>query len=410
VITAAIILVVLLLLSAIFAGSETALFMVRRDRALLALEKTEGGESSSVLQLVANPSRLLMSVLLGNLLVNMSFFAVSTVFVLKVEEVDLGAGVLVSLGSLLVVIVFGEILPKTLASVLPLPFSRITAPFILLVMRSLTPVTRVMTVLVESLNRLLGIHRTEEGSIDSSDLESLVGISSTDSFLSGSHAEVMVSVMRLHTLKLKEITTPRVEVLSCPADAPIEDIMKKAREWKTSLIPLHAEHHDLIDHYIDCAYLLGQEQTHLLANNFALPLPVFSELARMDLVLNAFLKNSHQLALVVDEYGEMSGIVTWNDVMACLRKRISKHLEKVDGKEAIILQGRTHVKDIPALEGQEEEDSVTLGGLICDHLGRLPVEGEMVKIGSLRLVVSRATPTQVLEVIALPKKKGRTSS
>lgn len=405
-ITAAVILIGLLCLSAIFAGSETALFMVRRDKALLALEKTERGETSSVLQLIENPSRLLMSVLLGNLLVNMSFFAVSTLFVLEVEKVDVGAGFLVSLGSLLIVIVFGEILPKTIASVLPLSFSRVMSPFILIVMRSLTPMTRAMTVLVEGINRLLGIHRSEDEGIDSSHLESLVDISSTDSFLSGSHAEVMISVMRLHTLKLKEIMVPRVEVLSCPFNTPIHDVMQKAREWKTSLIPLHGEHHDLMDHYIDCAYLLGQEEEGLTAEDFALPLPVFSELARMDLVLNAFLKNSHQLALVVDEYGEMSGIVTWNDVMKCLRKRISKHLQKVDGKEAIILQGRTRVKDIPALDDLEEEESVTIGGLISDKLGRLPLEGEMVKVGNLRLIVSKSTPTQVVEVIALPKKKG----
>lgn len=405
-IAAAVILLALLFLSAIFAGSETALFMVRRDRALTALEKTERGESSSVLKLVSSPSRLLMSVLLGNLLVNMSFFAVSTLFVLKVQkEQGSGAGFLVSLSSLLAVIVFGEILPKTLASVLPLQFSRVTSPFIYLVMRSLTPVTRVMTVIVESINRLLGIHRTEEGKIDSSHLESLVDISSTESFLSGSHAEVMISVMRLHTMKLKEIMVPRVEVLSCPADAPVSEIMHKAREWQTSLIPLHGEHHDLMASYIDCAYLLGQGEENRPAKDFALPLAVFSELGRMDLILNAFLKSSHQVALVVDEYGEMSGLVTWNDVMKCLRKRISKHLQKVDGKEAIILQGRTRVKDIPALEDIEEEESVTLGGLISDQLGRLPVEGEMIRVGTVRLIVSKATPTQVIEVIALPRKK-----
>ena len=103
----AIVLLGLLILSAIFAGSETALFMVLKDRTLMADEKRVFGDGSFVLKVLREPNQLLMTVLLGNLLVNLVFFALSTIFVIEVERnVDVSAGVLVGAAFLIIVILF----------------------------------------------------------------------------------------------------------------------------------------------------------------------------------------------------------------------------------------------------------------------------------------------------------------
>jgi Mg2+/Co2+ transporter CorB len=395
-------LVFLLGLSAIFAGSETALFTVLRDRELMAKERRERGDGSSVLTILAHPSHLLMTVLLGNLLVNLVFFAMSTIFVMEIEDLyGASAGVLSGFVFLMLVIIFGEIVPKTLAGVLPLPFSRKTAWGMVQVMRTLKPLVHLLEKVMVGLNRLLGVNRVDEEKLSSEHLQDLVGVSERDGFFTGMQGEVMVAIMSLHQLRLKEIRTPRVDVLSCPRDMPICEVIAQGKAWGATLIPLYDEHHDDAEMYIDMVRLMGRESDRAPVAPWAYKMPVFSEMSRMDLVLRAFLENEHRLALVVDEYGEMSGIVTWNDVMKCMRRRVSG-----DRRAMKAVSGRTRVRDLDGFWDVEVGESVTLAGLIMEHLDRIPKLGEEVEILGTHLMVSKATDRSIEEVLLIQPQEG----
>lgn len=396
---------VLLGFSAVFAGSETALFMVRRDRQLWARERSDNGDESSVVQLLMDPSRLLMTVLLGNLLVNMSFFAFSTIFVLQLEEVAPGAGVIAGAGFLMAVIIFGEIVPKTLASVAPLGFSRTTAPFLLVVSTVLGPLTRALSSVINGINRLFGIPIEEAEGVQTEELVDLVDITASKGWLRGLQTEVIFGVMQLHEMKLREIMTPRVDVDSGHEEETVGQILERARERGFTLIPLHREHHDLIETFIDASGLIGHKDLDVPVGPYAEPLPVFPELASMDQVLKAFLDHRHRVALVVDEYGEMSGLVTWNDVMKCLRRRVAPAPTRREGS-AILLLGRTLLKDVPPFEHLDPGDAVTLGGFISDGLDRIPRTGETICLEGVDMVVTKATPKAVDEVMVMVQEEG----
>jgi putative hemolysin len=402
----AIILVCLLMLSALFAGAETSLFLVLKDRQLMADERRDRGPRSAVLRVLAEPSRLLMTVLLGNLLVNLIFFALSTIFVMEMERrVDVSAGVFVGIFFLLVVIIFGEILPKALAGVIPLLFARRSAWLILKVMQLLSPLVSVLKSVVEGINRLFGLTRKVSQTVSSGHLQDLVGVSGREGWFKGMHGEVLLTVMELHQLRLKDIFTPRVDVLSFSEDDNIGELLQQSRHWGASLIPLYKGHHDDISSYVDTVRLLGQEKNKHKAKTMAIPIPIFSELARMDLVLRAFLEQKHRLALVVDEYGEMSGIVTWNDVMKCLKRRVSCSESHKD-RLFLTVSGRTKVKELDFFSGLDVGEAVTLSGLLSSHVGHIPIVGEEFDIEGVHLVVSKASTRSVIEVAVVIRAEG----
>ncbi len=398
------VLLLLLFCSSIFAGSETALFTVFRDRQLRSRERRECGENSRVLRILAKPSLLLMTVLLGNLLINLVFFATSTFFVMELESRYGGSvGLLVSFSFLILLIVFGEIAPKTLAGVLPLAFSRRIAWLMLLSMRVLGPLVLVLEKLLLGINRLLGMERSEEQEVSSEHLQDLVGVSGREGHFQGMQGEVMVGVMALHQLRLKEISTPRVDVLSCPKSLSVAEVIALGKQWGTTFFPLYDEHHDDAESYIDTVRLMGREDDPSPVEAWAYPMPIFSEMSRMDFVLRAFLENEHRLALVVDEYGEMSGIVTWKDVMKCMRRRVGQEV-----RQKMVVHGRTKVKDLDGFWCEEVGESITLAGLIMDRLDRIPKIGEEVDVAGVKLMVSKATDRSIEEVL-LFRPSGRSS-
>ena len=396
---AALVLLILLCFSAIFSGSETALLLVLKNRQHMADELRLRGPRSAVLQVLADPSRLLMTLLLGNLLVNLIFFALSTIFVVEVERrISVSAGYVMGFIFLFLVIIFAEILPKTLAGVIPYVFARRVAWLILKVMQLLWPLVSFLKLVVEGINRLFGLTRQVNQNISSAHLQDLVGASEREGLFQGMHGEVLLTLMELHQVRLADVCTPRVDVRSCSENATLGEVLKNSRLWNTSLVPLYRERHDDMMGYIDTISLLGQEHSHQLAKTMALPLPIFSDLARMDLILRVFLEQKHRLALVVDEYGEMSGIVTWNDVMGCLKRR--ENPSELGQEQALrVVSGRTKVKDLDFFEGLEIGEAVTLSGLLASRLDHIPVVGEEVLIEGVHLTISKASHRRVKEVV-----------
>jgi magnesium and cobalt transporter len=182
---------------------------------------------------------------------------------------------------------------------------------------------------------------------------------------------------------------------------PICEVIAQGKAWGATLIPLYDEHHDDAEMYIDMVRLMGRESDRAPVAPWAYKMPVFSEMSRMDLVLRAFLENEHRLALVVDEYGEMSGIVTWNDVMKCMRRRVSG-----DRRAMKAVSGRTRVRDLDGFWDVEVGESVTLAGLIMEHLDRIPKLGEEVEILGTHLMVSKATDRSIEEVLLIQPQEG----
>lgn len=392
----------MLLLSALFAGSETAFLLLAKDRNALQRIKNEQGENATIIKLLQHPGRLLMSILLGNLFVNLCFFACSSIYIVKVNNtVSVGAGVLLSVFFLMCVLLFGEIIPKTIATVIPVPFSKKTAGIINIMVTGLSGVTFVLHHTVVGINRLFGIDKVEDESIHSEQLEDLVDVSELNGSVSGVNADIIVQLIKMNTIRLKEIAKPRVDVLACSVNDTLAKVLKLSHEWGYHTVPLYANHSEEIVRYIELPETIGYEDKNVKVVKFAKRLPFLPELMMMDQVLRLFLENQYRLAVVVNEYGEMSGLVSWEAVVACVNSQM-EDIEVGEEKDQIrILSGRASLRDVFSTKEIEEEnyDSVTLSGFLISHLEDFPQEGEVIIVKHRKFVITKANKKNIEEVL-----------
>lgn len=393
-------LIVLLILSAIFAGSETALFLMAKDRNAIQREKNELGDNSPILRLLQHPGRLLMSILLGNLFVNLTFFACSSIFIVWISEtISAGAGVVASLFFLGCVLVFGEILPKTIATALPVAFSKRTAYFMLFVVKSLNGLTYVLHIVVIGLNRLFGIEKEESGSVDPAHLEAIVNVSESHGTLSDINAEIIAELLKMNTILLKEVSKPRIDIKACSLNDTVQEVKKKSLEWGYHAIPLYEEHHDNVVRYIEIADVMAFKEPQLKAKYFSKELTYLPELMKMDQVLRVFLEKELRLAVVVNEYGEMTGVISWEAVITCLNSQMSEI--EYEGQQHTIkyINGREKVKKILPHKDNEENEMVTLSGYLISKFDRVPLEGERIDIRDKRFIITKANNKNIEEVL-----------
>ena len=350
-----------------------------------------------------------MTILLGNLLVNMSFFALSTLLIFEVEKAySAGAGFALSVVFLVLVLVFGEIVPKTLASIYPYGFSKFVAPPLLRLLLFMRPVTYVLESVVAGINRLMGVHKEEVTHIDESHLQELVDVSEQFGALGEIDADVLEKLIHFSDIKVKEVYLPRVDVHSCKFSSSLNEVLLKASEWGVSTVPLYKEHHDDIEYFINIRDALSIDDLDQPVSRLAKPVFCISEYSTMDFVLREFLQDELELALVVDEYGHMSGLITWIDVMNLLNVEMEQIFSSNAEHGPIkILSGRSRLRELE-LDENEDREQVTVNGWITSEIGRIPKKGEEVLMPGYRVLVMKSNDKSIEEVICLPlvqKKK-----
>jgi len=396
------------MLSALFAGAETAFLLLAKDRNALQRIKNEQGEDSTIIKLLQHPGRLLMSILLGNLFVNLCFFACSSIYIVKVNNsVSVGAGVLLSVFFLMCVLLFGEIIPKTIATVLPVPFSKKTASVMNVMVTALSGVTFVLHHTVVGINRLFGIDKDEEEGIHSDHLEDLVDVSELNGSVSGINADIIVQLIKMNAIRLKEIAKPRVDVLACSVNDSLSKVRETCMEWGYHTVPLYGNHSEEIVRYVELSETIGVEDQNVKVIKFAKRLPFLPELMMMDQVLRLFLENEYRLAVVVNEYGEMSGLVSWEAVVACVNSQMQDIKLSEEKDEIRILSGRESLREVFSKQEIEDEDmdSVTLSGFLISHLEHFPKEGEVVIIKHRKFVITKANKKNIEEVLVSAVKE-----
>lgn len=398
----------LLFCSALLAGSETAFFSLARDKKALKNEELRTQSESPILRLLHHPSRLLMTILLGNLFVNMAFFAFSSVYILQVESSSsAGKSLALSVFFLLLVVLCGEIIPKTIASVSPLYISRLSAPVIYRLTQVLSPLTYGLEKIVHAINRLLGLESSEKSHVDSEHLIDLVDVSELHGSLQESSADMVEKLIRLNDVALKEVCIPRVDVKSCKLGDSVEKVLKKAADWKFFCFPLYDKHHDDISHFVNIADTLGCKlKKNTAIKTLAKPIPYLPELAKMDYVLREFLEKEWSIALVVDEYGDMAGLITWNKIMDYLNIELQNLALNDEPQSHTLVLGRQNIRDLGLIEELKENESVTVSGFLTQLLDRVPVEGEEISYKSMRFKVLKAGEKGVEEVAMTYSQEG----
>ena len=392
----------LVLLSGVFSGAEIALFSVPATRAeALAEEGVRGAQALK--RLKSNPERLLVTLLIGNNVVNIGAASIATY---AATEAFGSAGVGIATGGMtLLVLFFGEIIPKTYAAAHALRLSLLTAPLFLWLTRLALPIVLPF----EAVSRLLLPSSRTIPSVTESEIRALTLLGHEAGAIEEHERELIERAFALDATRAWEVMTPRTEIFAWPAERKLGEIATELRDVPYSRIPVYGASLDDITgvlHVRDAfeALVAGHHDVKLgtLARE-----PLFvPHSASLVQLLAEFRSRRIHMGVVVDEHGGTDGIVTLEDILEELVGEITDELDIPDesivrvGQGEILVEGGTDLKEINQLfdTGFPVHEHRTVNGLLLDGFGRVPDPGETLELEGVRIEVLEASETQVQRV------------
>lgn len=405
---------VLLILSAFFSGSETALMAINRYR--LRHQAKRGLRGARLVQaLIERPDRFIGLVLLGNNFVNILASAITTLIFIRLAG---DAGVLAGTLFLTVtILIFAEVAPKTLAAQYP---ERVAYPAAYV----LYPLLRVLSPLVRLINALAGLVtrplRRSSGSarsdhLSAEELRTLLGESAV--LVPPRHRRMLLNILDLEEATVADVMVPRNEIVGIDLDDPLPRILEQLSRFPYSRVPLY---HGSIDQVVGILHpraLLaslaeGGVTVERLVQAARKPyfVPESTPLMRQ---LGEFQKRGRRMALVVDEYGDIVGLVTIEDILEEIVGEFtseplenSRRIERLPDA-SVRIDGRIGLRQLNRMMGWElpTDGARTLSGLIVDQLESLPAPGATVRVGGLTLRIDRVEDNVVRQVTVLPAEK-----
>ena len=399
-------LVGLLALSGTCSASEAALF------SLSPIERERAGRATR--RLLERPKSLLVTVLLANLVINILFFAFADRLFdgTEAREYALWTQLASLFGALFVLVVFGEILPKTLAIRSRVPLSVTTAPAWLVLVEALGPVRRVLVALMDLFGRLAE-RGGDERVLTADELGSVLASSARSGELGLREANLLGEIVELGAMRVREIMTPRVDGLFLELDGSNrEEITARALEQRSSWLPVMDGTPDEIRGSVRVRDLLVWPERAIAS--LAMPVLFVPEVASCMDLLQLFRERKATEAVCVDEWGGTAGYVTVEDVFEELvgELRVEGEARQVEvvplGEGAYRVPGLLSIRDWNERFGMRvvPTEFETVGGLVTALLGRIPRPGDRVSHGDLDMEVGEVRGRRV-SWVRLELREGR---
>ena len=410
-----VVLVILLALSAFFSSAETALTTVNRLR-VRALVDDGDARAIILAKVVDDPGKLLSAILIGNNIVNISASSIATVLATNFFG-SAGAGIATGIMTLLVLI-FGEVTPKTMASLKAEKIALSYAKIVYVIMVVFTPLIFILDLLSGGILRLFGIDPDKrDDSVTEEDLRTIVEAGHEDGVLETEEHKMINNVFDFGDHQAKDIMVPRVDMCFLKLDATYEDFMKIYREEKFTRIPVYEETRDNVIGILNVKDLiLYDKDQEFHVKDFLREAYYTYEFKNTSELMMEMRKNSISIAIVLDEYGATAGLVTLEDLIEEIVGDIRDEFDEAEaeevqqlGEQEYLVEGACKLEDLNDMIGLgiESEDYDSIGGIVIDALQHLPSEGEEVTLESgTRLVVEKIDKNRIEKVhIYLPEPK-----
>ena len=410
-ITLLVALIVLIAFSAFFSASETAFSSLNQIR--LKSRAEEGDTSAArVLAMAEKYDKLLSSILIGNNIVNIAAASIGTVLFTKWLGAERGATTSTMVLTV-VVLIFGEVTPKTLAKEMPETIATAVSPVLNLLMTLLTP----LTWLFSQWKKLLGrfVHSSESDAITEGELITMVSEAENDGELTDRESQLIRSAIEFDDVEVEEILTPRVDVVAVEDDIPLEELAQTFAESGYSRLPVY---HGTIDNIIGVVhekdFYIARLKKATKIDDLVVPTLYTTGSTQISQLLRTLREQHHHLAVVVDEYGGTEGIITLEDILEELVGEIwDEHDEATEdfhkqSDGSWIVLGSASVDDLfetLGLPEDEDIDSNTVNGLVQEKTCHLPKVGDRFTLGSYDGVVTRTAKRRVTEVRLTPAEK-----
>ena len=410
--------VILLFLSAFFSSAETALLGISPLRIRTLVE--EGNKRAVTLEkVVHNKSKMLSAILIGNNVVNLSSSSLITTFVIrKLGNAYVGAatGILT-----LLILIFGEISPKTMATLKAEAMALRFAGIISVLMKILTPVIFIVNLLARGFLRLMHVDpdaKTE--TITENELRTIVDVSHEEGVIESEERKMINNVVDFGDAQARDIMVPRINMVFASEDATYDELLEIYRESMFTRIPVYRDTTDNVIGIINMKDLLFyRKETPFQVQNYLREAYFTYEFKKTSELFMEMRQNSVSIAIVLDEYGATAGLVTLEDLLEEIVGEIRdeydedelQSLQKIGDLEYRV-EGSMKLDDInEALEltlSSEDYDSV--GGLIIGELDHLPEAGESVVTQGIRFVVEAMDKNRIEWVRMYLPEPGEDSS
>ena len=399
--------VICILLSAFFASSEVALISITRAKARTLVNEGKPG-SNAVASLKESPEHLLITILIGNTIVNIAAASIATAIAIQIFG-DLGVGIATGF-VVIILLIFGEIGPKIYAARASDSFALTVAPVILFLSRIFTP----LIWLVERVSPKFGIGKeSAEPAVTEEEIKEWIDVGKEDGTIEQGEQDILYSVLEFADTTAREIMTPRVDVILMEDTVTFEEAIRIFNETGFSRIPVYHDQNDNITGILNVkdvfSAMVSRRKDSTIKEIMYDPMFV-PETKKIDDLLKELQVHRVQMAIVIDEYSSFVGIVTVEDI---LEELVGDILDEYDKEEPEILNISEGVYVVDAqmwvddindridINLPVDEAYETVGGLIIDRLGHIPLHpGEKTEIneGKITLVVMQMHGRRIVKV------------
>ena len=394
------------ILSAFFSSSEVALISITRAKVrTLVNEGKKGSEALAALK--EKPDRLLITILIGNNIVNVAAAALATAIAIRLFG-DVGVGIATGL-VVIILLVFGEIGPKIYATRATDSFALSVTPIIYFLSRILTP----FIWLVERVSPKFGMGEMGEQAVTEEEIKEWIDVGKEEGTIEQGEQDMLYSVLEFADTTAREIMTPRVDVIAMEDTVSFEEAIRIFNETGFSRIPVYHDQIDNITGILNVKDVFSAMVSHRKETTIKEVMydPMFvPETKKIDDLLKELQVHRVQMAIILDEYSSFVGIVTVEDILEEIVGDIMDEYDKEEPDVQTISEGvfvidaqmwvddvneRLEI-DLPVAESYE-----TIGGLIIDRLGHIPMHpGEKVEMneGKITLVVLQMHGRRIVKV------------
>ena len=412
-----IVLVILVILSAFFSSAETALTTMNKLRLRTLME--EGSKNAAIaMKLVQNPGKLLSTILIGNNIVNLSASSLSTVFATNLciqagTPIPVSTAVGIATGVItLVVLLFGEILPKTLATRYSEKLSLAYARIIYALTIILTPLIFIVNLLSSGVLKLLRADKKVKTQMTENELLTFIDVSHEQGVIEQEEHEMITNVVDFGDSMAKDVMVPRIDIVFASVDSTYEELTQLFKEEKYSRIPVYETSKDNVIGIVNLKDLFCYDKDpkdFVLRNFLREPFYTYEYQKTSELMLK-MKDQSFNIAIVLDEYGATAFL---EEIVGEIRDEYDDEeddIQKVSDDEYIVT-GSAKLDDINDILGTafESDDYDSIAGHLINELEHIPTEGESIDLNGYifridRMDKNRIDQIHVYRIDPLPKE------
>jgi len=397
--------IILLSASAFFSSAETAL-MTSNKLKMRNLAENGDKRAAKVLKVTENTDKMLSAILIGNNIVNLTASSISTALTLKIfgsKLVGIATGILTFL-----ILVFGEITPKNVASKNAENMALAYIGVISFLVTLLTPVIFIVNTVAKFVISIFNKNSDDNNAVTEEELRAMVEYSHEEGIIENEEKKMIVNVVDFGDTVAGDIMVPRVDMVMVDEKSSYEEILQVFREERYTRIPVYEETPDNVIGILNVKdFLLIEDKENFIMKEL-LREPLYTyEYKKTSALMMDMRKTGANIVIVLDEYGITAGLITLEDMLEEIVGEIRDEFD-ADEDEGItkvsdleyLIDGSTNLDDINDRIGLSlsSEEYESIGGLIMEKLGRLPVEGEIINFDNIVLTVKKMDHARIEKV------------